>query len=51
MKRREFSKTVLQLGVGAFGMAAVGLSWAQGEGSGFVAVTPPAPVDLSLIHI
>jgi thiol:disulfide interchange protein DsbA len=45
MKRREFSKTFLQLGVSAVGMAAIGLTWAQGEGSGFVAVTPPAPID------
>lgn len=46
MKRREFSKTVLQLSAGVLGGATSLWAPAQGAGGrGFVQVTPPAPVD------
>lgn len=45
MKRREFSKNMLCTAVVAFGAGSSVQVFAQGEGSGYLTVSPPAPVD------
>jgi thiol:disulfide interchange protein DsbA len=45
MKRREFSNHLLRASVAVMGGAASAWALAQGEGNGFVVVSPAAPVD------